>query len=159
MSEEQEALQHHVDRTGWYSGPWDSEPDRLEWRSGGGLPCLIVRSEGTGALCGYVGVPPGHPWHGQPCENVDARVHGGLTYGSACAGSICHVPLDGESGDVWWIGFDCAHAWDETPALFARHPSLRAVTSGSVVYRELAYVRGEVEDLAAQVLAAANGGG
>lgn len=51
-----------VDRTDWPSGPWDDEPDRLEWRDEAtGLPSLVVRNVTTGSLCGYVGVHTGHP--------------------------------------------------------------------------------------------------
>ena len=52
------------DRRNWAAGPWDREPDRKEWRHETGIPCLIVRGP-MGALCGYAGVAPGHPWHGK----------------------------------------------------------------------------------------------
>ena len=57
-------------RKTWPRGPWDAEPNRVEWRAHG-LACLIVRSDGTGSLCGYVAVPPGHPAYGQDREAVD----------------------------------------------------------------------------------------
>ncbi len=51
------------DRSHWQdSGPWVNEPDRVEW-SRAGLPCLMLRNR-SGAWCGYVAVPPGHPLHG-----------------------------------------------------------------------------------------------
>src|SRR5947207_1159298 len=46
----------------WGPGEWQDEPDRLEWRHTSGLPCLIVRNH-MGSLCGYVGVPPAHPFY------------------------------------------------------------------------------------------------
>lgn len=53
-----------IDKTGWGDGPWQSEPDKLQWQDEAtGLPCLIVRGP-VGALCGYVGVPTEHPAHG-----------------------------------------------------------------------------------------------
>lgn len=71
-------------RDGWPSGPWDDEPDKVEYvDEATGLPALIVRN-GVGALCGYVGVPPGHPAHGQHYDRVDANVHGGLTFAGGC---------------------------------------------------------------------------
>jgi hypothetical protein len=105
---------------------------------------MILRGP-TGALCGYVGVPPGHPWHGRDYDEVPARAHGGLTYAAACQedGHICHVPLPGESPDVWWLGFDCAHAGDNTPSTSER---LRQYGE----YRTIEYVRREVEELAQQ---------
>lgn len=98
-----------VDKSGWSDGPWQSEPDKRQWQDEEtGLPCLIVRGP-AGALCGYVGVSPEHPWHGKgysacvspsrhedhegddegyhynctPCGVVS--VHGGLTFAKGCA--------------------------------------------------------------------------
>lgn len=54
----------NVDKSGWSRGEWLSEPDKLQWVDADtGLDCLIVRGP-IGALCGYVAVKPGHPWHG-----------------------------------------------------------------------------------------------
>lgn len=133
-------------------GPWDTEPDKEQWRTEAGLPGLLVRS-GMGALCGYAAVPPGHPLHGQDYETVDTRlpegVHGGLTYAAFCQehGMICHEPEPGEPADVWWFGFDCAHAGDLVPAMSA---GLRCRDD---VYRDHGYVRAEVERLAMQLAA------
>lgn len=33
-----------------------------------------------GHLCGYIGVPKGHPWYGKDHDMIEANVHGGLTY-------------------------------------------------------------------------------
>ena len=130
----------YVDKSAWpRSGEWNDEPDRVEWRARG-FAALIVRGP-SGALCGYVGVEPGHPWHGVPYERVDAEAHGGLTYSNHCAGEICHVPQPGEGDAVWWLGFDCAHCYDLMPAFDTHRHS---------EYRSLAYVRREVEKLARQ---------
>lgn len=60
-----EKTETFIDRTGWPSGPWDDEPDRVEWRDEAtGLPCLALRNDMFGSWCGYVAVPPGHPVHG-----------------------------------------------------------------------------------------------
>src|SRR5437868_461399 len=94
-------------------GPWDNEPDRLEWRHAG-LPCLMNRNR-SGVWCGYVAVPPGHPFHGASYDDertYDLPSHGGLTFSSTCSGEICHVPQPGEPDDVWWFGFDCNHGYD-----------------------------------------------
>lgn len=104
-----------IDRTGWGPGAWDAEPDRDEWHDEAtGLPCLVVRNK-LGALCGYVGAPPGHPWHRLPGSSdalEDVDVHGGVTFANSCHPPICHTPAPGEPDDVWWIGFDCAHCGD-----------------------------------------------
>lgn len=148
-----ENTEHKVDRTGWDRGPWDSEPDRLEWRHAG-LPCLIVRNR-SGALCGYVGLPPGHRMHGVDYGDIRIGdeypdVHGGLTYTNACQGVICHVPREGEPAEVWWLGFDCAHYMDLAPGSDAKLPAhLRS--SGYETYRDVPYVRREVNRLAEQM--------
>lgn len=93
--------------------PWLEEPDRREWRYRG-YPCLIVRNP-MRALCGYVGVPPGHPYHGKGYDDVPADAHGGLTFAAKCSDHICHKALPGEADDVWWLGFDCSHSDDFSP--------------------------------------------
>lgn len=51
-----------IDKSSWPRGPWDAEPDKRQWQDEAtGLPCLIVRVDHSGHLCGYVGVPPKHP--------------------------------------------------------------------------------------------------
>jgi hypothetical protein len=104
------------DRAGWGPGPWDNEPDRVEFRHAG-LACLLHRG-GGGAWCGYVGLPPGHPAHGKGYGDAllyGVSAHGGLTYAAPCAHHVCHVPKPGEPDDLWWLGFDCAHAMDRLP--------------------------------------------
>jgi hypothetical protein len=159
-----ETTEHKVDRTGWASGPWDGEPDKLNWKTAAGLPGMIVRN-GAGALCGYVGLPTSHPLYGNNARHagedagqsrlVDLSVHGGITYGNACAGHICHVPAPGEPDDVWWLGFDCNHSGDLAPGRSS--VLLRSVFfedfSFDGTYKDVAYVRDEVESLAAQLVA------
>lgn len=159
-----------IDKSTWGPGPWQDEPDRIEWRSEHGFPCLMVRQANHGAWCGYVAVPPGHDWHGRDMADLDEDedgnqygdgldVHGGVTYSDKCAGDICHVPQPGEPDDVWWIGFDCVHSGDLTPATpkgFAaptiRYPWQRI--GGGREYRDAEYVRAQCERLAEQAKAA-----
>jgi hypothetical protein len=147
-------------RETWGPGPWQDEPDLVEWRTPDGYAALIVRSGMSGALCGYVGLPPGHPLHGKPyrdLKSVELSVHGGLTYADECGGHICHVPQPGEPADIWWLGFDCAHFGDYDPAMRAylrkrMGDNARPLMPGES-YKPLGYVRGEVESLAAQLKA------
>jgi len=187
----------NIDKSEWARGPWDDEPDKMQWPDATtGLPCLVVRN-GSGALCGYVGVPPGHPAHGMDYGALDVQVHGGLTFARGCAdqshaawlrwrdhwlarkgeaarypsgdaanalrdhaaelvsfdawvrlaeaSAVCHIPGEGEPDGVWWLGFDCSHCDDMTPA-YVRH----GLCSGGR-YRSLAYVRAECADLARQL--------
>lgn len=156
------------DKTAWGPGPWQDEPDKAQWVDPTtGLDCLIVRN-GGGALCGYVGLPAGHPWHGKDYSEcltrcgedwcyehspeAAVRVHGGLTFADACANTadesrgICHVPLPGRPHDVWWFGFDCAHSGDESPAYSRKYGF-----GDHEVYRDVAYVVAECTDLARQL--------
>lgn len=158
-------------RATWGPGPWQDEPDLIEWRrAGSGLPCLIVRG-GSGTLCGYVGLPPTHRHFAQHYDAVpDEVAHGGLTFSGLCGGHICHVPKDGESPDGWWVGFDCGHFEDLSPGLAAITRQMRAdnaqryrdlglgelAESGSYsfeTYRDVDYVRANVEALADELAA------
>ncbi len=48
----------------WGKGPWQNEPDSLEWvDESTGLKCKLLRGP-VGSLCGYVGVPAPHPANG-----------------------------------------------------------------------------------------------
>lgn len=150
-------------------GPWNEEPDSEEWYSPTGLPCLVVRGA-FAQWCGYVAVPPGHPWHGKYNE-LDVDVHGGLTYASACAGHVCHVPRPGEPDNVWWLGFDFGHGGDFSPGLAVQSDRMRSLVKGlpgepyevspfsfdtfdARNYATLARVKAECERLAQQAVAA-----
>jgi hypothetical protein len=138
-------------------GPWQDEPDKVQWiDEASGLDCLIVRN-GSGALCGYVGVPPGHPWHGQDYDDVPADAHGGLTYANRCQEDqehgICHIPEPGRPDDVWWLGFDCAHFGDLVPGVDATVRKL-GLREREGIYRDLAYVQAQVVSLARQAVTA-----
>lgn len=144
--------------------PWENEPDRKHWiDKQSGLDCLIVRGPAK-SLCGYVGIPEGHPWHGLKYDDIDASVHGGLTYSNACGGKICHGLEHSDTianEHVWWIGFDCAHAGDFSPAL---HEAMSGIEFPEQmmdafdlleVYRTIEYVESQCKKLAKQVKRAA----
>lgn len=164
MANEREWTFH--DKSKWPDrGPWDLEPDKVQWTDKAtGLPCLAVRNRVH--WCGYVGVSRSHPCYGLDYDAVyermpDLDVHGGLTFADRCSPGdpeteliICHVPEPGQSDDVWWLGFDCAHGGDYRPAdnevvarINAQYPS----PEGYETYRDLNYVRVEVAKLAGQL--------
>lgn len=144
-----------IDRTGWQPGSWDDEPeDRIEWRDEStGLSCLMRRTK-LGVWCGYVACPPGHPMHGKSGSDCsatgDLRVHGGITYGAACSGEICHVPSPGEPDDVWWLGSDCNHSGDLAPRN-TKHSEWFMRPGPGQFYCGEHYVQREVESLARQL--------
>lgn len=149
------------EKTQWGPGPWDDEPDKAQWiDETTGLDCLIVRNH-HGTLCGYVGVPPEHPDHGKDYDEVDVDVHGGLTFAGMCdeeapeGHGICHIPEPGRPPDVYWLGFDCGHFMDLSPGMieFQRQVSERSGLPHDFgeVYRDIAYVRSECEQLAQQL--------
>lgn len=194
-----------IDKSGWGNGAWVAEPDKKQWKDPTtGLPCLIVRNP-VGALCGYVGVPNGHPAYGKDYDDVEVDVHGGLTFAHRCAKTpteedwqkwrehllarrdeakqyprgdvanalrdraaeldgfdaysawvtaahICHKVAAGESDDVWWLGFDCAHSGDLCPTSEMRIPSSSYLRSRET-YKDIAYVMDQVTSLAAQLAA------
>lgn len=49
VSNEREATAP-IDKSAWGPGPWQDEPDRVEWEHAG-LPCLMVRSRDLGQWC------------------------------------------------------------------------------------------------------------
>jgi len=151
-----------VNRTGWDSGPWDTEPDKVQWPDPlTGMPCLAVRQFSNGNWCGYVGVPEGHPFFGLDDTNdklCNIEVHGGLTFSGPCREhnkehGICHRPDPGEPDHVWWFGFDCCHALDLAPGMVA---TIKKYGTGTGEfpgdkYRDLAYVKSECAELAKQL--------
>jgi hypothetical protein len=93
--------------------PWEDEPDRADWiQEVSGYKCRIIRNEGTGSLCGYVGIPKGHRFFGvgydedrdKELGDIADHVHGGLTYSA----------LD---GGWWYFGFDTNHYDDFAPKM------------------------------------------
>ena len=80
----------------------------------GDFPYSIWEDNTMGHLCGYLGIPPAHPWYGRDYNSIDADIHGGLTYSSYRFHEFSEL-------DIWWVGFDCAHAGDWTN-FYATYP-------------------------------------
>jgi hypothetical protein len=82
-------------------------PDRLLAQGEhAGYPWVITYNDWA-VRCGYVRVPPGHPWHGRHYNDINAKVHGSLGFSGPGE--------DDDQGDPdrgWWVGFDCGHAHD-----------------------------------------------
>lgn len=154
------------DKSAWGAGPWQDEPDKVQWPDPAtGLPCLITRAH-HGAMCGYVGVPEGHPYYGKDYSGLPLDAHGGITFAAPCdpsepeATGVCHIPGPGEPDHVWWFGFDCAHAHDYAPAMrssmeLAGVPAVLlddwSLLGQPSTYRTFAYAQAHVTRLAAQL--------
>src|SRR5688572_11836767 len=118
-------------RSTWGPGPWKKEPHRKEFKAHG-FDCMIIRAP-LGNLCGYVGLPPGHPCYGLSYDEVhhrfpDLDVHGSITYSEKCQGWICHKPGPGSPDHLYWLGFDCAHWNDFAP--YESSPIQRKIQKG-----------------------------
>lgn len=93
-------------RAQWRPGPWRDEPDLVEWRAEGTpYPLMIVRAEG-GTLCGFVGVPVGHPFHGKWYrEGLNwhrPELPEDIATSRPCDGVL--LPIEGPT-TCWWLGF------------------------------------------------------
>lgn len=152
--------QYIYDKSNWPDGPWIHEPDEVQYQDvDTDLPCLIKRNY-TGALCGYVGVLPGHKLHGinyhynkldELYSTLD--VHGGVTYTGLCDVSrsckfygVCNDTDPEEPKHIiWWIGFDCNHFQDFAPACNI------GLNDRLYNYRTISYVKEECSKLAKQL--------
>ncbi len=154
----------------WTPGVWTDEPDVAEWtQEETGVPCLVLRNMELGAFCGYVGVHPTHPWHGVS-DPPEAAAPGGITFSGLYADTGITkldrrgkaVTLPGRPDEsylgFWFLGFDCAHAFDLVPSMRALFPRRRKepvrIASRGLhppmvdVYRDFVWVRKQVEELA-----------
>jgi hypothetical protein len=106
------------------------------WESHG-LKCLARISAG-GVPCGYVGVSINHPDFEKHYDDIgqDIEVHGGLTFAGY---------WEDQADGLWYVGFDCGHAWDMDydPAL--------GYTSRPRLNKSMSYVEEETERLAEQM--------
>lgn len=133
-----------IDKSDWGDGPWQNEPDFLRWQDyATGLWCVVRRALSTGALCGYVALPKGHPFRRMSGLELPVEAHGGVTYSE-------------QMGADFYIGFDCAHYQDLMPYLRAQLS--RTGFTGQVLelgsYRDLEFAIRQCERVAAQVRAA-----
>lgn len=110
----------------------NTKRERLKTFRSNGFDCEIIKQPG-GFLCGYVIISRGHPWFETHYDDVNAVVHGGLTY-------------SGYGGDDRWrVGFDCGHlSMDIVPSSPVNFPD--------AVYRDVNYVVGELDLLTQQAL-------
>ncbi len=149
-----------------------------DWTTAAGLRAVVIMTD-SGHRCGYVGVEADHPLHGveysekspylklnperstekmspiqvlcgagKDMDDLNSpeyvfEVHGGLTFSGAGKGKY---PVE---ADLWWFGYDCAHAGD-APAPGSRMAKYSMGFEGDV-HRTLEFCEGECESLAKQL--------
>lgn len=132
-----------IDKSTWADGPWQREPDKLQWiDQKTGFPCLVVRNS-SGALGGYVGVSEKNPFFQK--NSIFVWIHGGLSYKDFSQKDneqgICYISESQQSQSIWWFGFTCDRPGDIRPAKNDFYGE----------YRDIAFVIQEVESLAQQI--------
>lgn len=135
-------------------GPWNNEPDKVEWISRSGLHVFVHRN-GGGGLCGYVAVPQQHPAYSVHCDSVDVESpHGGITYSDYSKShhdqdepecGLFHSEIKDQA--YWVLGFDCMHLHDLYPAEFKNGRRYYEYGEGAdkCTYKNLSYVMKETE--------------
>jgi hypothetical protein len=162
----------------WGKGPWQDEPDHLEWDDQEtGLRCMIEREIYFGTLCGYVGIGPTHPAyeiHHDGASFEEAKLYRESLRANLFSGNVVTrpepIPGVGEivhsikvhggltfSGKIvdgstlWYFGFDCCHAFDVMPFRWKEFDDVRKKSNFKIEYRTIDYVKGECHELARQL--------
>lgn len=125
-----------IDKSAWGPGKWQKEPDVWE-DTHLGFSLMASRHPFNGCWRGYIKIPQGHLWYRMDKEEINARVHGGLTFSDS-------------ADDVWWVGFDCGHGYDFSPVYNRLPIAIRAPSIKDLPYRDLEYVKQECRRLAEQ---------
>ena len=128
-----------------------------QWETKVGLTAYVVAVD-VGYYNGYVEIPKEHKLYGVKYRDFDYdfNVHGGVTFTGT-------TYVDGIDENVWLIGFDCNHAWDnldveEMEQYFdgiseevEEYNRIFRNISSSSIFRDLDYVTAECESLAEQI--------
>jgi len=139
-----------LDKSEWGDGPWQSEPDSEFWIDmASGFPGFARRSEAFGCWCGYLGLPPKHPWFSLAVEHIPLLAPNEISASG-------YAPIERGTKPVYrWLGFHCGHAGDYTPAIWPTldhflSPSLRLDAEVRGEYRDLEWVKSGVTIMALQ---------
>lgn len=130
-------------------GPWDNEPHLFRFKYLG-FHCVMIRNPILMHYCGYIGIPNTHPWYRKSQDSIEIDVHGGLTFNGD------HLPMGlGLESDsyMWWLGFDCAHAWDQAPFFLSKEYTDiigRSSVMADGEYRTFAFVKKQLNRMASQ---------
>lgn len=139
----------------WPAGEWDNEPDFEFWQDGE-FWCGFVRNY-SGALCGYIGFDPKIR-----IDTDEMDVHGGITFSSEEHPGPDNTDVKHIPHNLHWIGFDCAHGGDFVPSFNRIYDdpqinNLFASKSFKGIYRNIAFVKAEIQKMKEQLLQAKEG--
>jgi hypothetical protein len=70
--------------------------------------CTWLPGSEVGWGCGYVCIPPNHPYHGTDYNDIPVDVHGGLTFGEHAS----DIEFRNIPSQYYVVGFDTAHCMD-----------------------------------------------
>lgn len=140
-----------IDRIHWGPGPWDGEPDELEWVTLVGYLGYLNRGSLHGGLNGYVAIPRGHSLFGRNYDELPPlKVHDGVSFSEPTP------PGRKPEKGLWWFGFSGATGLDFMPAMRARFRQLGhefpKLLDRVDRYRTVEFMRSEAERLAFQLL-------
>ena len=104
----------------------------------------MICHNGNGFRCGYIEILEGHPWWNKDYNDIEADVHGGLTY----------ADKDYDNYN-WWIGFDCAHLYDRQDVTLPAEIYMPSFGEGGTI-KTTEYVENECKSLCEQAKKGAN---
>ena len=163
-------------KEGWGVGPWNNEPDDYGWNYKG-YPCAMWRNL-YGVWCGYTVIDQSlikkyrdSDLESARCEydHIPVSCHGSLTFGSTSdvIDKIYSENTNSDPKEHFWIGFDCHHSGDLSPAMIsfdkirefgneklaALHKELQEMRREERnIYRDFAFAKAEVESIVDQLI-------
>lgn len=130
--------------------PWEGEPNYIRFKTTHGYWAEVKRHPTLYHLCGYLHIPKEHPvydWNDEKIEHV-LNAYGGITYTKKTEGKLV-------------LGFDCAHADDFVPGVFASLLDIRMKNQELAEslfdrhkpedYKTVQFVKEKLESLSVQV--------
>ncbi len=135
--------------------PWENEPNYVRFKTESRLWAEVKRHPTMLHLCGYLHIPKAHPVYTWNEGDIERELHayGGITYNHKDASKLV-------------LGFDCAHADDFSPGVFASLLAIRFKNGGNTDslfditkptdYKTIEFVKKEIQKLDKQVEEALN---
>jgi hypothetical protein len=110
----------------------------------------VITHNDIGYRCGYIKLQHDHPWSGKDTLDINAAVHGGITFtepDKPCENNLHEIPN-------FWIGFDCCHLYDAIDPFLPIDEEYKSWIMphklGSI--RTTEYVRDQIKELIYQAM-------